>query len=274
MKDLPTLPTVITKILELTEDDHSSALEIEKYVGSDQAISTKLLRVVNSPYFGLAGQISSVSQAVVILGLNQVRNLTLSISASSMFGAKTPRAREIRLSLWQQAFGAAAAAQAIARKKRLNPKDQETVFVAGLLLNVGALFMLSEFPMQYTNFVYSRLDQGVPIVELERSALKFDHAEVGMELAKFWRLPENLTLLIGRHEGPFDGEPVPILYALHAADRISLAPYDAALNEGGAPIIEPIVEEWLGFDEQDILWVQGEVAQKFQAAAEALGVFQ
>lgn len=272
MKDLPSLPSVVTKVLEISEDSTSSASEIEKFIKADQAISSKLLRVVNSPYFGLSGQISSVGQAVVILGMTQVRNLVLSISAASMFEAKTPRAKEERMKLWHTAFGAAAAAQMISRRKRLEVKEQEQVFIGGLLTTVGSLFLLSEYPSQYVELLDKSAQGEHSLAELETKAFGFDHALVGAELSKKWKLPESLILMIGRHEGPFDGEPIPALYAVHAADRLAWA-CTSEIEATQSPAFDPAVGEWLGMDEDALNDIREEVNNRIQAAKELMGVF-
>lgn len=273
MKDLPPLPTVVTKVMEVTGDSTSSSTELERYISSDQAISAKVLRVVNSAYFGLSGRVSSVGQAIVILGFNHIRNLVLSIGASSTFSSGGSDVSRVRTGLWEHAFATAACAQAIARKKRLDPKDHELVFIGGLLSNLGGLFLLSEVTTPYLRMVAKYESERIPIHTLETDTFGFNHADIGMELAKRWRLPENLILLIGRHEGPFDGEPIPSVYSVHVADRFASCIAADAEATISMDFLEPLAAEWLGLDDEELLWLQRETALKVESASELLGVF-
>src|SRR5436190_6608594 len=109
VQDLPALPSVVTRILRETESPDACAQNIERMISAEQALASKVLRVVNSAYYGLSGQVTSLSQAIVILGLQQVRNLVLSVSAISSIKPRTPRQQETMKMFWQHSFGTAAA---------------------------------------------------------------------------------------------------------------------------------------------------------------------
>jgi len=271
-KDLPTLPNVVTRVLQITDSDHASAAEIERAVGSDQAICAKLLRVVNSPYFGLTGQVGDVGQAIVIMGFHQVRNLVLSIGAASAFTAKSPLTRQVQQDLWRHGFTMAAAAEIVGRRQRIDLRDMPGVFVGALLGNVGSLFLLREFPLDYVALSKRATAARVPIHDLEFEHFGVDHAKVGYELASRWRLPAELTLLIGRHEGPFEGQPVPALYAVHAADRVAASLVIAGLRTEDGLGIDPKVEAWLGWSEEDRAWVRQESLVRLEAMSDMMRV--
>jgi len=272
MKDLPALPTVVTRIMEVTNNETASAAELERLISSDQAISAKVLRVVNSAYFGLSGQVSSIGQAIVILGFNHIRNLVLTLAATSMFHTQGDEASRLRIGLWKHAFATASCAQLIARKKRLDPRDHELVFVGGLLSNLGCLFLLSEIPNGFKQAFKTRERQGGSLAAAERGVVGMSHAEIGQELGIKWRLPEDLALLIGRHEGPFAGEPIPPLYVVHAADR-----YASLVCTGDHLLdaeLDPLVDTWLSWTEEDDLWVRRETAIRLEAVSEMLAMIE
>lgn len=271
LRDLPALPAVVTRLLEVTSRDETTSSEIEELIGSDQAISTKLLRVVNSSYFGLPRQVSSIGQAVVILGFQQVRNLVLSVSALSVFTARTPRAREIQRTCWEHAFGAASAAQEVARLKRLDQRDQETAFLGGLLHDVGKLFLFSTFTANYQVVLANAEKKKQNIAVVERPVFGYDHAEIGQRLALAWNFPEQLVILIGRHEGGFGGEPFPLLYCVHAADRLANA-VQAGESDWPDGTIDPAVMAWLGFDGATSEKLKAMMAIKVQEASETIGL--
>jgi len=271
VQDLPALPSAVAKLLKLTESEIVNASQIERLVSVDQAICTKILRVVNSAYFGLSRRISSINQAIVILGYQHVRNIALSIGALSLFKSQSPRMRELHLRVWEQSFAAAACSQAIAKDKGLSSGDQELVFVGGLLHDVGKLFLLSYFSTTYEDVIRFSLARNIEPLEAESIMLGLNHAEIGSELALAWNLPEDLVILIGRHEGPFDGDPVPILYCTHAGDRIATVASQQD-EENRTLGIDPAVEAWLAYEPEKIEWVVNETQLKVQEASSLLGL--
>lgn len=273
MRDLPPLPTVVAKVLQLTGSATSRASELERFIANDQAISTKVLRVVNSPYFGLAGQVSSIGQAIIILGFDQVRNLVLSLSTAKAFEAKGAEEKQIHIYLWRHAVATASGAQLVAKAKRIDHKEHDFVFSGGLLSNIGALFMVSQFSKAYGGVFSKHYASGESLALLEDRSFKLNHATAGHELAKYWRLPEDLGLLVGRHEGPFDGDPIPSAYCVHAADRLGALVCREGSTDEVLDTFDPLVRDWLGMDESDLPPLCDEIRQKLEEASDMLGVF-
>lgn len=271
-QELPPLPNVIVRVMQLTESsDASTVQEIEKLIRSDQAVSSKLLRVVNSAYFGLSGQVSSLSQAVVILGYSQVRNLVLSVSMMSQFQAIGPKAKDAQARLWEQAFGTASAAQILAKKKKLDASEQELAFVGGLLQNVGSLFMLNTLQRSYLSVLEESENTKVWLADVETLRLGINHAQVGQQLMVKWKLPENLALLVGRHEGPFGGDPIGSLYAVHAAKHLAFAATHETIGFDERFGIDEEVFNWLGMSEEEFAWTLEETKSKIQLAIDLIG---
>ncbi len=273
MRDLPPLPSAVAKVLQLTGSDSSRSTELEKYIVTDQAISTKVLRVVNSPYFGLSGQVSSISQAVIILGFDQIRNLVLSLNTAKLFESKSPEVKRMHVALWQHAFAMATAAQTIGRRKRMDHKELDFLFSGGMMSNTGGLFLAAQFAKPYAQIFARYESTGQPLAMQEQAAFGTDHAEIGQQLCVAWKFPEQLTFLIGRHEGPFAGDPIPTLYAVHAADRIASAMGRNQPLEEPIEHIDPLVREWLRMTEDEIRKVREETKQKLESAADMLGLF-
>jgi len=272
MKDLPPMPMAVSKILTLTGDENSRADEVEKYIATDQAISTKVLRVVNSPYFGLESQVSSLSQAVLILGFEQVRNLVLSLSSAKLFSATSPAIKAIHMELWKHAFATGAAAQIVARRCRIELKEHDFVFSGGLLSNVGALFLAAQYSKPYEAIWTKANTEGGQISDFESRAFGVHLAELGQQLGVLWKFPENLCLLVGRHEGPFGGEPIPSLYAVHAGDRIARVAIKPKESWGEVEHIDPLVLEWMKFSTKDFQLVLEETQQKLESASDMIGL--
>lgn len=271
--DLPPLPTVVTKVLQITGNVNGNAADLEKYISMDQAMSTKMLRVVNSPYFGLSGQVSSISHAVVILGFNQIRNLVLSVGATQMFATADPKAQPTYLHLWKHAMATAGAAQAISRLKRMSTKDAELAFIAGLLSNVGALFLLKNLTGPYIQLFDRYMGGQGNLHEWENHVFGMTHAQVAFELSRAWKLPEDMALLIGRHEDQFAGEAIPALYCVHVADRLAHEVVMDIAEPGVIRNCDPAAWAWLGVKPEELELLRGETKIKLQATAELLGDF-
>lgn len=270
LRELPALPDAVLRVVEETNKAEPSAAQIERYVSSDQALASKVLRVVNSAYYGLSGQISSLSQSIMILGMQQVRNLVLSVGAISMFEVKGPRQQEMLRRFWLHAFSTAVAAQIIGRNKKMEANALEVVFVGGLLHDVGRLFLFANFTAAYEQLVKRALANSISVEMAEWSLLGIGHAEVGQLMAEHWRLPPGLIEVIGMHEGPFTGDENPAVFCVHIADAISKHLYYAG-NSTIAVTIDPVAQAWLAFDPAQFEGLCHQVAGKTD---EAIGLFQ
>ena len=269
IQDMPALPDVISKILQETEREYASSNDLEKLLGSDPALAAKTLRVVNSAYYGLPQQVSCLSQAVVILGLQQIRNLVLSISALSIMKARTARQREIQRAIWTHSFATASGANIIAKKKRLEPADCDLVFIGGLLHEVGKLFLFSNFTDTYQEVLHYAETKGVPEAEAEQLLLGVTHRELGKELGSFWNFPEKVVELIGPHEGPFEDEAQPKIFSIHIADRLAYNLFD---DHKKKKLLDVYAEEWLGCNETEMRWLSEQISLKVTAANEFFGL--
>jgi putative nucleotidyltransferase with HDIG domain len=271
VQDLPALPAVVMRILKETESAETCASTIERMLSSEQALASKVLRVVNSSYYGLSGQVTSLSQAVVILGLQQIRNLVLSVSAYSSIKPRTPRQQEIMKQFWLHSFGTAAAVQLISQRKRFSIQDAETVFVGGLLHDIGRLFLFSNFTQTYDQVIKYSEQKKVPIEQAELRLLGLDHGAVGAQMAELWKLPKRLISLIGDHEEPKEDAVDPLLYALHIGDWITKDLYfDPERIALGYP--RDFVLGWLNFTPEELDWLRAETQAKIEDAQQMFGL--
>lgn len=271
LRDLPALPGIVARVLKETENQDVSAHSIERLLSSDQALASKVLRVVNSAYYGLSGQITSLSQAIMILGMPQVRNLVLSVSAISTMKPKTPRQQETLKLFWLHAFGTAAATQLIAQQKRMKVNDMETLFLGGLLHDIGRLFLYSMFTQTYDQVLKYAEDKQISATEAEEKLLGLNHSQIGAAMAVAWKLPASLTDLIARHEGPFEADDDPTLFAVHAGDVLTGHLYYSTENIVQLPI-DPIAQEWLGFDEEEFAELKQQTERKIEEASALFGL--
>ncbi len=271
LKDLPALPAVVTRVLHATEEPNSSVAEVEKLIGTDQALTMKVLRVVNSAYYGLSGQVTSLSQAVVILGMQQIRNLVLSVGAISTIQAKTDRQRQTLKQFWLHSFGTAAATQFLCMKKGMQTKDAETAFIGGLLHDIGRLFLFCNFTEVYDDLLQYAEQRSIPVVDAEVTFLGMSHCKVGEEMAKTWHLPEILADLIGHHEGPFQEDSNPMELVVHLGDFLTKHVYcpPDAMKLGK---VDPIAMAWGGMNVLEFEDLRQATEQKMAEASSLFGL--
>lgn len=201
LRDLPALPTVVQEVVAGISDEGISVGQVAGRISKDQALAARILRVANSPFYGLVRHVTSINEAVVVLGFAAVRSLV--ISAGVVRALDTNKGHMDRQAFWQHGMQAALASKALARWLR---KDAETAFTAGLLHDLGELAMDYLWPDDYAVVIASSDPCSDARLAKEREAFGLDHAQVGGELARLWNFPVEIQLAILRHVDP-DQEP-------------------------------------------------------------------
>ena len=271
MVDIPSLPTVIAEVVQAIEREGVSSRQIEEIVALDSAITVKLLKVVNSAYFGLPKQISSISQAISFLGLQQVRNLVLSIGVLNALRSDSPTVVELQRQFWEKSFGTAACARNIAERKRMPAKARDLVFVAGLLHDIGQLFLITFFTSPYLEVLKHSQSSSEPLIEIELRVLRVTHAEIGGVLAEKWNFPIALQEVIANHEEPKRPTDEPITACIHCADRLVSNTVKSTISSCGGELSQDMVE-WLNLTDVERDEVKVEVEAQIVKAKELLGL--
>jgi len=187
MRNLPPLPQVTRQLLVVIRDEAASAEDVAKVLSSDQALAGKVLKLVNSSFYGVQSEVTKISRAVVILGFTGIRNLAMgfgSVEALSRMNSGLDMTH-----FWSHAMTTAAAAQALAPHVK-HRTDPEEAFIAGLMHDIGAYVLATAVPDQYKDLLED--PEGLS-PEKEAEAIGFTHAQVGQGLLKFWDLPEPFT---------------------------------------------------------------------------------
>ena len=187
---LPTLPGIITKLNHLVDDDKSSLDEMSRIIASDQTLSARVLKLVNSPFYGFPGRVSTVSHALILLGVNVVKGLTLSASIFELMERQA-------VGLWEHSLGTAVIARAVA--KDLGYSDPDGASTAALLHDIGKVVFKVLFTPDHEKIQALRISRDATQLEVERELLKTDHAEIGGWLALAWNLPGKLAEAIACH---------------------------------------------------------------------------
>jgi HD-like signal output (HDOD) protein len=199
---LPTLPDVPMKILEIIAKEDSSMQDVAKMIERDPSLAANILKVANSPYYGVRQKVATLQLALTILGLNEIINAVTSLSVVRMFPVRSKSDGFDRFKFWRHSFGCAAASQMLGREMRFDTMGVE--FVAGLIHDIGKLIIDQFFPAKMRAIHALRQKDGLSLQEAEIRALGVDHATLGSWLAENWRLPPVLVESIMYHHRPLD----------------------------------------------------------------------
>jgi putative nucleotidyltransferase with HDIG domain len=253
-KSLPTLPGVIAKLGSLADNNKISVQEMARVVSSDQVLSAKVLRLVNSAFYGFSGRVSTVSNALILLGVNVVKSLAIS---SSIFEIMEKNV----VGLWEHSMGVALAANVITKRLKL-PEPEETS-TAALLHDIGKVIIKIKLQEDYGHLAKSIEEKGLMMREGEREFLDTDHAEIGEWLAQTWLLPEKLSEPIACHHNVEKS----VIHqtktsVVHVADVFIKASGFGFSGDNIVPRIQPIAWNKLGFSEQLLESIIEEVEDK------------
>ncbi|MDR9502268.1 MAG: HDOD domain-containing protein [Desulfurivibrionaceae bacterium] len=210
VKNLPTLPGIVAKLTRMAEDPDTTTEQMGRVISKDHILAAKLLKLVNSAFYGFPQKISSLSSAIILLGFNVIKSLIISASIFELMESSD-------VELWEHSLGTAVVASILA--KRLGIKDPEEVSTAGLIHDIGKVAVKMELPEQYDEILNIVEMKKVSMLEAERLVLGLDHAEVGGWLAKSWFLPRKLVEPISCHHVPKASREEPLASAiLHFSD--------------------------------------------------------
>lgn len=250
---LVTLPDVFIRINSLVENPNSTVTDIAKAVSQDPSFTVRLLRVANSPLYGLSSTVDTVNKAVSLIGTSQIRNLALSTSVASTFEG-LPNDLVSMENFWHHSLYCALAARVLGRKARRC--DPEAVFTAGLLHDIGELVIfnrLSEKAKEVLLLVLDNVDE-LPVYEAEWQIMGFDHAQVGGELARQWHLPPMLEECIDFHHNIKKAERFPRETALvHIANILAQMAEVDTLELEDVPPINPMAWDITGLDADEVI---------------------
>ncbi len=265
LEDLPTLPFVMEKLLHIVGKGDYSMTEITDIISKDQAISSKVLRVANSAYYGFPRQISDVKQAVVLLGANEVCNIALSVSVFDFFHARHPLPIDAA-AFWRYNLGVAVGSVVIGKKVGFTPV--RVLYLSGLLHDVGKAVLNFFLPEHYIKVVKA-CSRGEKEVEVERKVLGVDHCEVGGIVGKMWNFPRHIVSAMRYHCDPAGAQDdAKLVSIVHVAECII---YALGMGEQTAFVvdIEEFAWQTLSKSVSDFRNIGDEVNREFLDAVSA-----
>lgn len=269
---LASLQSVNQALAEVLRSDYSVASQIAAIIRRDPSLSARLLRMVNSVYFGLATRVNSIEEAVFFLGLRQIRELATAtpvIEEMERFQNATSSGLPWR-ELWKHSIGTALMTREILSVTGMSD-DDDTYYLVGLLHNVGKIVMAYAFPDELRDLVNSPAKSILEYAEMERSILGWDHARIGAHFLRRHSLPEEIAEAVEYHHHP---EDAPEFQNLAAAVQVADHLVRHSGIDGGFELVPPVVEQsWMelpgwqilyGHNGYDSALIQASLAQSLQ----------
>lgn len=248
IKELPAMPNVIVKALGVIKDDNSGTKELSDIMSYDQALTSQVLKLVNSAYYGFAQEITSVNKALALLGMTQTRNIIIAVAMKPMLTSQGGR------DMWKHSLRCGVAAEYIADKTGV--VDTADAFTIGFLHDIGKILLNICDTMTYQK-VRTMVKNGMDVIESENELFETNHADLGFLLAKKWKLSVLLANCIKYHHDPMSSSMPQVSTLAYAANKISHDEPDL--------FDEDLIKEQLGLDVSQLMSYREEVIQKSNA---------
>lgn len=213
---LPALPSLAFEVVELVDNPKTSASQLAKIISADQALTGKVLKIANSPFYGFPKKISTIDFAIIVLGFDALKEIVISIALVSSLQKKTDNYFNTKV-FWDHSIATGVIARRLARD--IGYRVTGEVFVAGLLHDMGLSILNKYFNAEFRRIVDINREMGLSFLEAEESVLGVTHAEIGSWLGERWNLPDQLVETIRFHHAPERaGENTKLVSIVHCAD--------------------------------------------------------
>ena len=231
LRSLPSLPAAVMELLRTMGDEDIDIETIARKLSQDQALAAKTLRLANSSFYGRPRQVTSVQEAIRVLGLRSVRTLVTAAALTSGPSFRQLRGFDFR-AFWMHCIAVAICARALARQLA---SGEEFAFTAGLLHDIGRLALASAFPDEYVAVLAHRATQNRTMLQAERDVLGIDHAAAGQALAEHWKFPATIVEAVTYHHAPDRLGGRSLATIVHVADALVKGRTNFAAIDDPAP---------------------------------------
>jgi HD-like signal output (HDOD) protein len=264
--NLPTLPAIVTRVMQIVNDPSSSANDVAFVVGQDLALSAKILRLANSAFYGVPRTITSISNAVVILGLKVINTIVLSLTVFDLFPHEKKSTLFNRTAFWRHCTSCALICRFLTeRMKKFVPFDAEEAFCAGLLHDIGKVVMEQYLHEDFHKALKHAKHKKIPLFQAEKQTLGYNHSDVAQWLTSGWQLPDQLCFPLVHHHDPRNAkEHADIVALCHYADFLC---YELKLTideDYVPPSLDPSCVEALDITPEDIESLKGRLAAELE----------
>jgi putative nucleotidyltransferase with HDIG domain len=263
LDDLPPFPLVATRLLEVLSNENAHITGVGRIIAAEPVFATRVLQMANSPLFALQTQVKTISHAIVLLGLERVKAITVTRAlgdfVSPILNSKALRA------CWQNSLACALLSEKLARACKM---DTDFAYVAGLLRDIGRLALLVKYPESYTNLLAVSGEQGFDLISTERELFDIDHCKAGEWLMEKMPFPPELCEVVAKHHDPPEG-PFRMVHLVRIAgmlaDALGFAVLPAARQPTFADAIQELPEAGCMRFTPDPKQLKGDIAARIQS---------
>ncbi|MBX3042626.1 MAG: HDOD domain-containing protein [Candidatus Kapabacteria bacterium] len=261
IRNLPTMPIIVSEVLSAVDNPKSSAASLAKIIEKDQALTARVLRIANSPFYGYTRKISTIDLAIVIMGFNTLKEIVLSIVIQRFFSKVNTNVFNLK-DFWQYGLFSGSAARLLSRK--LGYKLAGEAFVAGLMHDIGVLIIAEYFTTKFKEIKQYIATHKVNLLDAEQAVLGCTHSEIGAWIADKWNLPDKMVKAIQNHHINFS------YFSKNAGAGMD----DDILSEIDQPLTAMVsLAEWfaqiLGFKN----WIDEPTTPEYYLSSEVFGDF-
>jgi len=264
VEKMPAFSQSVHRVIQLTSDINSDPKALVEVIQHDPILMMRILKLVNSPYFGLAQKISSINHAIVYIGINTVKNLALSAAVIGVLPSTNAAGFDMDGFL-RHSLSTAIIARIIARKSGVQERDVFDYFLSGLLHDFGKIVFAHFLPHEFQKALALAKEEGIHFYEAEQRVFTVDHTQIGSLLGEKWNLPSHLVACLRQHHD-HDQEHSLIIDAVSAANQISK---ELKLGDSGESMIENIpkrISDLFGMEMAGIIASLGDVNGEMEKA--------
>ncbi|MFZ6645309.1 HDOD domain-containing protein [Undibacterium sp. TJN25] len=219
IQDLPALSAIVTELLSSMDQEEVDVDSIAKKISHDLALTAKTLRLANSSFYGMQHKITSIQEAIAVLGFRSVRTLITTTAITGSFNRSRSGLFDFR-AFWRHSIATAVCAKQLARHAK---SSEDHAFIAGLLHDIGKLVLATRYEEQYEQVILLRAQRDCYIQDAEREILAIDHAMVGKALTEYWKFPEEMQEAVAHHHDTEHAESNMLTVVVHVGDAIAHA---------------------------------------------------
>ncbi len=217
---MPPLPTSVGKVLEICQKPNAQPADLNKVISLDPVLLARVMKLINSAYYGLNQEVTSLVRAIIMLGLNTVKNLALS---TAVLGAISTQSKGSVLNLdgfWLHSLCVGVTAKFLAKQRNVAASDIETYFFCGLLHDIGKVPLNNRTPDEYLTALQASAEQRVSLFQAEQATLEFTHADAGALIIRTWQLSDDIQDVVACHHQPaeYDGPYQDLVRTVSIAD--------------------------------------------------------
>jgi putative nucleotidyltransferase with HDIG domain len=262
IEGLPSIPAVVMEVLENIDQEAVNVFQLTRKIMLDQALTAKILRYANSSFYRTQSRVTTIQQAINLIGISGVRNLIMTTMLQFSFPEIHCEGFNFR-TFWRHSIAAAVCAKAIARNMHLN---QDYAYTAGLLHDIGRLVLVTRFTKEYEETIAYRAANDCHILQAERETLGTDHAAVGQALANHWNFSTGMSNAIAKHHEPDLTAGDDVASVVHAADAIAHGMDFSGDPDDLVPPLSMTVWNALNLDHDTAVRIFRETELRYEAA--------